>query len=217
MTRDELKTQASKRFRDTGMVIVTATEWDDFLNQALGAFAADVPWLFSHERTFTQDMEAGDNILDLQAGETEYLTFTSIFNRTSGWPLAQLTLDSEINELYPSYYDSATRGAPMHYRVFGTSAHIFPVPDATYTLEVFGSKSQPVFSGGSDVPPFPTAFHGALVSWALARATLDDQDFERSQGYDNEYRAFVASARASIPRERGQGWQPVVDTFERDW
>lgn len=217
MTRDQLKTQASKRFRDTGMVIVTTTEWDDLLNQALGAFAADVPWLYTHERTFTQDMEAGDYIVDLQASETEYLTFTSIFNRTSGWPLRQLTRDTEITELYPSYYDTANRGSPLHYRVFGNTVHLFPVPDATYTIEVYGSKSQPAFTGGADVPPFPEAFHGALVSWVLARATLDDQDFQRSQGYDAEYAGYVARARSSIPRERGEGWQPVIDTFEEAW
>lgn len=105
-------------------------------------------------------------------------------------PVAHRLAESAFN------LQTASEREPNYFSFWANYLYFWPVPDAVYAYEIRGYR-QPqdwIASGAGAVPDCPAEFHRVIVTWALSRAYLQQDDLYAAQmlelQFGNEQRAL---------------------------
>lgn len=91
---------------------------------------------------------------------------------------------------------SAQSGEPTHYWRYGTAMILWPTPDASHAVTVYGTKVTTAVVSGSTAFSIPVQFTDYLLDYSLYRMYLKDQDDGRANMHltlwqDNKARAVA--------------------------
>src|SRR5574341_1085131 len=73
-----------------------------------------------------------------------------------------------------------THGQPTHYAIWGEQFELFPIPDAVYTIRVYGTQTFTELSATSDTTPWTSAaedlivFHATKLMWATVLRNAEE-------------------------------------------
>lgn len=122
-------------------------------------------------------------------------------------PLYQASIDVRL----PNTISGAItgRGRPSAYFLYAGLLYLIPIPDASYTLNVFYYRRAPDLVNGTDVPILDQRFHQVIEYYAMARA-LQKIGEPGYTTYDQRYNAGRLSMLAKLEEERSTEGPRVV-------
>lgn len=104
--------------------------------------------------------------------------------------------------------DTDGTGEPRGYYVVENKLVIVPVPDSTYTLRVWYTRSGVTLSADADVPIIPARFHDLLTLFAVSQAKRKGDD----PAYVTYLQDYVSGRDGMVAylRQRGLGANPRI-------
>lgn len=211
-----MRTRCEERFRDPANDIVTAAEWDSYLNEAYSDVQSQTDLWPSYEATADVTVSAGTaspTITD------EPWTVRSVFNVTDDivmTPLSGLTTPiRRFGDGAGPTPDASDQGEPRWYRMFGKSLEVFPRPakDTTIRVEYTASLVEELSLDG-DVPThLPQSFHRMLIEGALARAYEDDGNANQARLHWDHYMTYLRRLPGHLLMSRTESNVPIMDTL----
>jgi hypothetical protein len=201
-----IRTYCATRFRDTGNVIVTDAQWKDYVNTAYGDTLMRMPYAPWNEASTTVTIAASTRSGSLP---TNVFKVLAVYDATNGFPMVPLEGRAQVFNEYPQQTEV---GQAMHYRIFGGSLYVYPLPQSStsYTVEYLVMPAD--LSADGDVPAFPEVWHDILVSGAVALAYRDDGNIAMAQEYEKEAAAMMAALIQDAMQPRQDRYYEIVDT-----
>lgn len=201
-----IRTYCALRFRDTGLTIVSDTDWKSYVNSVYGDMLSRCTWYPWNEAKSTLSYTAGTRSVNLPLDVWQVL---AVWDSTNFQPLVPLEGRVQVYQLYPQETET---GPPMHYRVFNNGLQVYPLPTATTALVVEYIQRPADLSADADVPVFPVPYHDTIVSGAVAMAYRDDGNLQMAGAYDQEYEDSLKRMLADMMQPRQERYyQPVDD------
>lgn len=159
----------------------------------------------------------------LVAGTQTY-TLTSSMNRIDSIVLnGRNLIELDINEL--DEFDTAARGTPTHWAIYGNELTFWPTPSAAVSPTVRYQNDQSQMSGDTDTLTVPDEYADVLVNYAKAKAFAAEDDPEMAQFFRTWFETELTRMRQQVQeRSRNrtrqvQGMMPSRTTalprFER--
>jgi hypothetical protein len=176
-------------------------------------------FVLTHEDLEAEDLE--ETLLDGWANEA----FTRIHRLVASWPRFDSTVslatvagtsayDHGLKRVETIYGDNGLiewighveaqrkyllngvqTGRPYRYSTRGSQVHLWPQPDAVYTLTLEGKRVPtpwpPLTGAPGSEPDLPEDFHRLILSWMLHRALLQQDDGERAQAELSHYQSLL--------------------------
>lgn len=208
MNLTALETQCRDRFRDTGQIIYTNADWDNYLNDAYRDVSAAQPyWPYMEQQASLVVVAATSGI----ALPTDVFHVTAVYNSTDKYLLEPLPGRSEYREEYPD--PGASSGTPAHYRLRGGFLEVYPRPTVNTTLLVDHFAPPAALAAGGDEPAFPEQFHPILVSGALAYAYEDDGNAAQAAIHWARYAARLAAMERTLLAVRTSRFEQLADEW----
>lgn len=174
MTYLEIVNAVLRRLRETEASTVAESDYSqligDFVNDAKRL--VEEAWDWSTLRT-TQNITtvAGTNEYSLTGFGIRSEVF-QVFNETEQLALRKKPLE----QIRKQHLAGAPEGDPIHYALSGTDANgdikirLFPTPDATATVSVYGVKRTPDLENDSDETDVPAQL---IIQWAYSYALIE--------------------------------------------
>jgi hypothetical protein len=98
-----------------------------------------------------------------------------------------------------------TSGSPWNWSYWNDTVRLYPTPDAVQTIYVRGLRDAAAFGTGvsdSTEPDLPDPFHAILVTYAIGKAYLQQEDPVMANQYQSQFIADldnVARRYADVP------------------
>jgi hypothetical protein len=121
----------------------------------------------------------------------------------------------DLLDNYGTDSSNAQTGEPSHYYEHGDYIGLWPVPDTTNTLRMWGIGEPTLIASDTSNFSIPSAFHRYLPDYALMRMAAKDQDDGRVQFYGQLWASDMKEAQQTWSRRRFMDKLPVVkDEYE---
>lgn len=187
-----MKQRAKERFRDLSALIVGDSTWDDHINAAYRHFIRAARWPFL---VAFQDYPVLANVRMVALSDINLGNLENVYDDTNGrivQPLPPLPWRFRL------FLESQVPGEPAMYEVVGKNLYLIPPPKDAVTIRVFYFQDPAVLDDDADEPEIPLRYHEALISGALAKAHMDDQNLEAAERYQGEFDAIIDQARQEL-------------------
>ena len=194
--------------RDHGFDDLTESRILSFLNDAYFDICSREPWPFL-EKTATLTI----NSAGLVTSPTDILSVLNVYDATNGGKLVPQRLD-DISDLYGQNLAEAQAQA-RHYYFIGTAMYVYPVPSATLKMNYI---HQPVaITTSPDTSPIlPTHAHRLLVTGALAKAAVMEDDPDLAAVYTNMFETRLSQARSAMWMRQYDQPEVIQNVFWED-
>lgn len=202
-----MTTRLKTRFRDTAGSVVSDPAWLGYLNDAYADVNGTLPWwpwMESHSTDLS--IAASGTSVALPANASRV---TNVWNKTEQVQMVPLEGRSTYRNLYP-FADEV--GTPTHYRIFGATLEVFPLPTATtlFRVDYFAPPAELVTAE----PVFPSQYHRILIEGAMARAYEDDGNPEQAGIHHEHYNAILAGMVLDLGSgDRQDRYPGITDTW----
>ena len=182
----------------SALVEPVAGFWTDpelirWLNRAQSDYVNRTRVLEDMDRTATQAS------LGVYPLPNDCLSVRAVFiNRASAntpedWKrLVPTNLEKNAQEV-PNFTASASNqtGLPGSYMIWGRNLYLFPVPDDSYTVQMF-YKSKPLDISASNQPlGLDDSLHEALIAYVLWRAFEKEKEYDQAQYNRDIYEGYI--------------------------
>jgi len=94
----------------------------------------------------------------------------------------------------PGYGGSYTIGSPTYYYLSGLSYGLWPIPQNSSTINIYGSKIPVLATGASSEFTVEPLFHMCIQDYALYRCFIKDQDDGRSKFFEAQWKQNLSRA-----------------------
>ena len=194
--------------RDHGFDDLTESRILSFLNDAYLDICSREPWPFL-EATATLTVNASG----LVTSPTDVQAVLNIYDTTDGGKLEPQRLD-DITDLYGTDLDPAAAQA-RHYYFVGSSIYLYPVP--SNTLKINYIRTPALLTTSPDTSPIlPTHAHRLLVTGALAKAAVMEDDPDLAAVYTNMFETRLSQARSAMWMRQYDKTETIQDVFYED-
>jgi hypothetical protein len=200
-----IRSYAATRFRDPSNAIVLDTDWKNYVNTAYGDVLMRMPWAPWNEGSASLVIGASTRSVALPTDVDKVL---AVWNSTDQFPMVPLEGRMQTYNEYPQQTEI---GQPMHYRIFGESLLVYPLPQVSTTFVVEYVVMPADMVNDTDVPAFPTQWHDVLVSGAVALAYRDDGNIAMAQEYDKEAEDMIKALIQDSMQPRQDRYYEIVD------
>lgn len=194
--------------RDHGFDDLTESRILSFLNDAYFDICAREPWPFL-EATATLTINASG----LVTSPTNVTSVLNIYDSTNGGKLAPQRLD-DISDLYGTDLAPAEAQA-RHYYFVGPSIYVYPVPSATLKMNYI-REPEPLTTSPDTEPILPTHAHRLLVTGALAKAAVMEDDPDLAAVYTNMFETRLSQARSALWMRQYDQTESIQNVFWED-
>lgn len=200
-----IRSYAATRFRDPTNVIVDDTTWKLYVNSAYGDLLMRMPYGPWTEGSTTITINSG---VRSGALPTDVNRVSAVWNSTDGFPMVPLEGRMQVFNEYPQQIEI---GQPMHYRIFGNSLYVYPLPQAntSFTVEYFKLPADMV--NDTDVPAIPETYHDALVAGAVAKAYVDDGNAQLAQQFAQDAENMIKALIQDSMQPRQDRYYEITD------
>lgn len=206
MQFSDIRTYAALRFRDTGLVIVSDTDWKSYVNDVYDDMLTRCTWFPWNEASSTLTVTAASRSVNLP---TDVWQILAVWDTVNFLPLTPLEGRVQVYQLYPQQTEI---GVAQNYRVFDNKLEVYPLPqnDTPYIVEYV--KRPAALAADSDVPVFPAQYHGTIAAGAVAMAYRDDGNLQMAGAFDQEYEDEVKRMLVDLMQPRQERYyQPTDD------
>lgn len=204
-----LRTNCGLRFHDPDNDVVPAATWTYYLNEAYheaNAYSPLWPWLEGAEATISVTASTRSGNLPSDTFQVNW-----VYNVTDDYPLVP---QEGRGDQWRGEHLRSDVGAPLTYRLRGSTIEVFPMPEATTSLRVECVTWPAALSADGDVPAFPLPFHTTvLVPGALSRAYLDDGNEKHYRLQRESFLGALQHMQDSILSFRTERNVPIRDAF----
>lgn len=205
MQFSDIRTYAALRFRDTGLVIVDDAAWKTYVNDVYDDMLSRCTWFPWNEASSTLSVTAGTRSVALP---TDVWQITAVWDTVNFLPLVPLEGRSQVFQLYPQQTEI---GVAQHYRLFDNKLEVYPLPQGTTPYVVEYILRPAALVADSDLPVFPSQYHGTLAAGAVAMAYRDDGNLQMAGAYDQEYEDEVKRMLVDLMQPRTERYYEPVD------
>lgn len=201
-----IRTYAAARFRDPTNVIVSDADWKNYVNTAYGDVLMRFPYAPWNEASTTVTVNAGSRSATLPVNVFQV---TAVYDQTNGFPMVPMEGRAQVFNEYPQQTET---GQAMHYRIFGNTLQVYPLPqtNTTYVVEYLVQPAELV--NDTDLPAFPEIWHDILVSGAVALAYRDDGNPAMADKYEVEAEDMTKALIQWMAQPRQDRYYEIVDT-----
>lgn len=209
MTRDEIINYALQRLRDRTAIVFQCDVMCNYINDGYSkVIGANPYWPFKDTLDAASDMIVTPplNAVTLPTDAFEVL---GILNTTDGIPMREITGRKSWMQMFPLQSD--TPGPPLYYRLFNNTIQVFPYPSQATQLRVEYKVRPGRFASASDVPVFPSEFHGMLVEYIMALAYQDDGNPQQATAHMAVFEERLAEMKADLLGPRGDSYAQIDD------
>lgn len=103
-------------------------------------------------------------------------------------------------------------GQPQFYTIWNDQILLRPIPDAVYTLTIYGHKEAALLTTASSTLSVPVRCHSSLINYAASMIAAKDENWTMSQKFMDMWMADVARHRAwTAKKKRTDGFAVVKD------
>lgn len=209
MTRDEIINFALQRLRDRTAIVFQCDVMCNMANDAYSKIIGANPhWPFKE----TLD-QAADMIVTPPANSvtlpTDATAVLDILNTTDDIPMREITGRKTWAQMFPLQGDAP--GPPLYYRIFNNSIQVFPYPSQVTQLRVEYKVRPGRFAGATDVPVFPSEYHGLIVEYIMALAYTDDGNPAMAAQHMAVFEQRLAEMKADLLGPRGDSYAQIND------
>jgi hypothetical protein len=201
----DLKTRCASRFRDSANDVVSATEWGEYINDALRHIYSQLPWLPIHDGRATVSLTANTATGTLP---TDTYQVHAVYNTTDDFPLEPISNRAAYQEMFAP----TDRGTPEFYSVRGSVIEVYPTPDRDVSLQVDYVGSVTLLTSTAE-PAFPEQFHHILVEGALGLAYADDGNDEQGDRHWSKFETGLVDMIVFLGTQRTGAHMGITDTF----
>lgn len=194
--------------RDHGFDDLTESRILSFLNDAYFDICAREPWPFL-EMTATLTINAAG----LVTSPTNVTSVINVYDSTNGGKLAPQRLD-DISDLYGRNLTLA-EAQGRHYYFVGSSMYIYPVPSATIKMNYI-QLPNPITTTPDTEPIIPKHAHRLLVTGALAKAAVMEDDPDLAAVYTNMFETRLSQARSAFWMRQYDQTETIQNVFWED-
>lgn len=203
-----IRTYSALRFRDAANVVVADTDWKTYVNDAYQDMLSRCTWFPWNEGSSTITVNSGVRSAVLPLDVWQIL---SVWDSVNFMPLVPLEGRDEVYQIYPTQTEI---GVPQHYRMFGRSLQVFPLPQSNIPYIIEYVQRPADLAADSDLPVFPAMYHSNLVSKAVALAYRDDGNLQMAGAYEEEYESSVKLMVVDLMQPRnGRYYEPTDDLY----
>lgn len=127
--------------------------------------------------------------------------------------------NTETHELMipldPREFDTLVEsvGRPTHYTVIDNEVNVYPTPSGTYKLGLRYWRLPKDMVADSDQPEIPKQYHSILISYAMWKAYLRENDYQAAQVWAADWASSLLKMRGQVqsdvfdgPRQVGGSW-----------
>lgn len=205
MNLGEIRERAERRFRDTGGLIVGTNTWNQHINQAMREFLRAGRWPFT-VTSETISVSPNTRLVDLDAVMTAdaaevISSIENVYDLTNDrivQPMPYYALSPQEPWRFRLYIESQDPGEPALFSVVGKDLFLVPPPREAVSLRVYWFQDPTDLEDDTDEPVVPARYQEALVSGAVAKAHLDDQNREAAAEYVAEFQGIVTQAMGEL-------------------
>lgn len=194
--------------RDHGFDDLTESRILSFLNDAYFDICSREPWPFL-ETTATLTINASG----LVTSPTNVTSVLNVYDSTDGFSLQPQRLD-DISDLYGQDLTEAAAQA-RHYYFIGTSMYVYPVPSNTIKMNYI-MEPEALTTSPDTSPILPTHAHRLLVTGALAKAAVMEDDPDLAAVYVNMFETRLSQARSAMWMRQYDRPDSIQDVFWED-
>lgn len=194
--------------RDHGFDDLTESRILSFLNDTYLDICSREPWPFL-EATATLTVSAAG----LVTAPTDIRSILNIYDATNGGKLQPQRLD-DISDLYgQNLAESASQA--RHYYFIAGALYVYPVPSAV--LKANYIKNPAILTASPDTSPIlPVHVHRLLVTGALAKAAVMEDDPDLAAVYTNMFETRLSQARSALWMRQYDQPESIQDMFWED-
>lgn len=194
--------------RDHGFDDLTESRILSFLNDAYYDICSREPWPFL-EKTATLTINAAG----LVTAPTDVTSVLNVYDSTNGGSLRPQRLD-DISDLYGTNLAEAEAQA-RHYYFIGAAMYVYPVPTATIKMNYIRIPTALTTSPDTS-PILPIHAHRLLVTGALAKAAVMEDDPDLAAVYTNMFETRLSQARSAMWVRQYDQPETIQDVFWED-
>lgn len=194
--------------RDHGFDDLTESRILSFLNDAYFDICAREPWPFL-ETTATLSVNSNG----LVTNPTNVTSVLNIYDATNGGKLFPQRLD-DISDLYGTDL-APSEAQARHYYFIGSDIYVYPVPSATLKMNYI-REPEPLTTSPDTEPILPTHAQRLLVTGALAKAAVMEDDPDLAAVYTNMFETRLSQARAAMWQRQYDKPETIHDVFWED-
>jgi hypothetical protein len=162
-----------------------------WINQAIGKIGRRVQLVRPLQGTAALNTVAGQASYTLPADDVRVLSIREPSLARPLDPVSTDTIDAQ----------SASRGSPQVYALYGGSVTLYPTPDKPYALEQRYERDATVLVLDGDTFPLPDAYGDLPVTWARARLFEAEDDAEMATYWQARFDRELAELRTDVGRE----------------
>ncbi|RJO62359.1 MAG: hypothetical protein C4542_04385 [Dehalococcoidia bacterium] len=115
---------------------------------------------------------------------------------------------TELTEFNPAFKsiqnDTSSPGTPSQYYRVGRNIYLMPVPVAAGTVCIIGARKPDELVNLSDQSLIEAAFRHLPVKYAVVKAHLEDDEYQKYSLTKAEYLQGILELRAIVKRRRGK-------------
>ena len=206
-----LVSEMLQEVRDHGFDDLTDTRILSFLNDTYYDLCAREPWPFL-EASATLTVGATGAVSSPVA--STIMAVQNVYNQTTGTRLYPRRLD-EMSETFPTDLNTLT-GDGHYYYFIGTTPYIYPI-DQTNVLKINYMMNPVALTSTPDSSPtMPTSVHRLLVTGALAKAAVMEDDPDLAAIFVNMFETRLSQARSSLWVRQYDEPDSIEDVFGYD-
>lgn len=194
--------------RDHGFDDLTESRILSFLNDAYFDICSREPWPFL-EQTATLAINANG----LVTSPTNVTSVLNVYDSTNGGSLRPQRLD-DLSDLYGTNL-TLSEAQARHYYFIGTSMYVYPVPSATLKMNYI-QLPDPITTSPDTAPILPRHAHRLLVTGALAKAAVMEDDPDLAAVYTNMFETRLSQARSAMWMRQYDQPEMIQDMFWED-
>lgn len=205
-----LVSEMIQEVRDHGFDDLTDVRITSFINDTYYDLCAREPWPFL-ETQATLTIDSGGAIT---SPDPDTLTAVlNVFNATQGGRLFPRRLD-EITDIFGSSLTQT--GDARYYYFIGATPYVYPI-DQTNTLKMnYITAPVALTSSPDSTPAMPTHIHRLLVTGALAKAAVMEDDPDLAAIYVNMFETRLSQARSALWMRQYDEPDTIEDVFGTD-
>ncbi len=205
-----LVSEMIQEVRDHGFDDLTEVRILSFLNDTYYDLCAREPWPFM-EAQATLTVGATGAVSSPTPATTQ--SVLSIFNSTLGGRLHPRRLD-ELTDAFGR--DMAVASTGQYYYFVGSTVYIYPV-DRTNVLKMNYIMTPTALTSSPDSTPIlPGHIHRLLVTGALAKAAVMEDDPDLAAIYVNMFETRLSQARSALWMRQYDEPDTIEDVFGND-
>lgn len=108
--------------------------------------------------------------------------------------------------------DATQQGNPQFYSIWNDTIYLRPIPDAVYTVTIYGHKEAVLLTTASTTLSTPSRCHSALIDYVVGEMAAKDSNIEFGSYYTGRWDKYVERQKAlSVKKKRADGFAVVKD------